>query len=128
MKTAALIETSSLSLPNDCYVYQISLINAKLAAISSDDSLRIIDPNTLRERGVRSQVHDGVTCSTALDHDNHCLLTAGRDTAIRSWDLRSAVKNFEIISGETICSANPIVFRRSTNGIRTQGTVLISRF
>ena len=61
-----------------------------LAAISSDDSLRLVDPTYLQEYSSPrfSQAHAGVTCLEAVAHDNHALCTAGRDAVAKRWDLR----------------------------------------
>ena len=101
MKIAALTATSSLSLPTDSYIYRVLPVKSTLAAISSDDSLRLIDSATLREisGGILDRVHDGVTCLTNLDSDQNSLLTAGRDAAVRCWDLRSGKKRFELLNG-----------------------------
>lgn len=100
-KTATLAATTSLSLPPDSYVYKILPTDAHLAAISSDNSLRIIDPYTLQEisNGNLQNVQDGVTCLEAADSDNHSLLTAGRDGFVRRWDLRSGKQNLEFWDG-----------------------------
>ncbi|MCJ1459316.1 hypothetical protein MMC28_009693 [Mycoblastus sanguinarius] len=100
MKIAALTATSSLSLPTDSYIYRVLPVKSTLAAISSDDSLRLIDSATLREisGGILDRVHDGVTCLTNLDSDQNSLLTAGRDAAVRCWDLRSGKKRFELLN------------------------------
>ena len=101
MKHANLTTTSSLSLPADSYIYKILHVNGHLAAISSDDSLRLIDLKTLREiaGGVLKNVHDGVTCLQAVDHDPNSLLTAGRDAVVRQYDLRVGQKTMQLSDG-----------------------------
>lgn len=98
MKVASLTTTSSLSLPVDSYIYKVVHVNGNLAAISSDDSLRLIDLETLREiaGGVLKNVHDGVTCLQTVDHDPNCVLTAGRDAAVQQHDLRSGQKTMQL--------------------------------
>lgn len=107
MKTATLLCTSSLSLPADSYIYKIlhTNQNAALAAISSDDSLRIFDPETLQlvAAEIFNKTHNGVTCLETFDADPHCVLTAGRDAAGRCWDLRSGRKTFEVNDGRLCC-------------------------
>ncbi|KAK3168489.1 hypothetical protein OEA41_004937 [Lepraria neglecta] len=90
MEVATLTKTSSLSLPADSYIYKILQIDSNLAAISSDDSLRIIDSTSLKEiaGGILKNVHAGVTCLEAPENDKNVFLTAGRDAVVRSWDLR----------------------------------------
>ena len=93
MRNATLTTTSSLSLPTDSYIYKIVQVNnSLLAAISSDDSLRLLQLETLQEigGGVVEKVHAGVTCLQVVDHDpNGLLMTAGRDAVVRSYDLRT---------------------------------------
>ncbi|MCJ1265219.1 hypothetical protein MMC22_005094 [Lobaria immixta] len=100
MKTATLLSESSLSLPANSYIYRIlhTNQNTALAAISSDDSLRIFDPEKLQLEagGIFNKTHEGVTCLETFDADPHCVLTAGRDAAGRCWDLRSGMKAFEV--------------------------------
>ena len=102
MRLASLTATSILSLPADSYIYKIVQVNGHLAAISSDDSLRLIDPKTLREiaSGVLKNVHDGVTCLQAVDHDPNSLLTAGRDAVVRRYDLRVGQKTMQLSDGQ----------------------------
>ena len=90
MKLGQLTATSDLPLPKGSYVYQILPIRSHLAAISSDDSLRLIDPTTLRAipNGGFSNVHAGITCVRAPKRSSNILITAGRDAQVKSWDLR----------------------------------------
>ena len=103
MRFANLTTTSSLSLPPNTYIYQITPVTTHLlAAISSDDSLRLIDPSTLQEitttsgggggRGVLQNVHSGVTSLQAVHDDPNGLLTAGRDGMVCRYDLRIGMK------------------------------------
>ncbi|KAL2039336.1 hypothetical protein N7G274_008004 [Stereocaulon virgatum] len=90
MEVATLTDTSSLSLPPDSYIYKILQVDSKIAAISSDNSLRVIDSTSLKEirDGIIDNVHAGVTCLEALRNDRSVFWTAGRDAVVRSWDLR----------------------------------------
>ena len=99
---ARLATTSSLSLPADSYIYEIVRVNGNLAAISSDDSLRFIDLQTLREAagGVLNNVHDGVTCLQVVGDDPNGLLTAGRDAVVQRHDLRSGQKTMQLGDGQ----------------------------
>lgn len=107
METATLQTSSSLFLPPDSYIYRLQPVNAGplVAAISSDDSLRLFDPELLAKPstavvGVRNalkDIHKGVTClETFGPQQEHCVLTAGRDGAVRGWDLRSKKKILEL--------------------------------
>lgn len=91
MRSASLRASSSLTLPPDSYVYKVLPVNAGLAAISSDDSLRTIDLNTFQEisNGILADVHSSVTCLVATKNAFNSLLTAGRDGL-----------------GECLCSSN----------------------
>jgi len=99
MKNATLTATSCLSLKSDSYVYKIVPNNIRIAAILSDDSLRIIDQNTLQEIPdiVRQTAHKGVTC---LETDGSSVVTAGRDGVVRYWDLRARGKALEFWDGK----------------------------
>ena len=102
MDVATLTKTSSLPLPTGSYIYKILPVERHLAAISSDDSLRLVDPTYLQEIQcpLFSQVHAGVTCLETLEHDNYALCTAGRDAVVRCWDLRSGQKTLELRDGK----------------------------
>ncbi|KAK4691429.1 hypothetical protein P7C71_g5569, partial [Lecanoromycetidae sp. Uapishka_2] len=123
MRAASLITTSSLSLPANSYIYRIVPVGSRLAAISSDDSLRIIDPATLQvlSNGIVEGVHAGVTCLENINSDHNSILTGGRDATIRCWDLRSGKKSAEFSYGKRPqdISENPqkshtqIIFRKT---------------
>lgn len=102
MRPARLTATSALSLPANSYIYKIVPVNGRLAAISSDDSLRLLDPATLQEiGGVLDHVHDGVTCLQAAGHDDpNGLWTAGRDAAVRRYDVRSGQRTLQLGDGQ----------------------------
>lgn len=130
MKTATLLSESSLSLPANSYIYKIlhTNQNAALAAISSDDSLRIFDPEKLQLEagGIFDKTHEGVTCLETFDADPHCVLTAGRDAAGRCWDLRSGMKTFEVNDSRLCwmgCGRSEYVLR----GFRKRCIIYISR-
>jgi WD40 repeat protein len=103
MEVATLTDTSSLSLPPDSYIYKILQVDSKIAAISSDDSLRVIDSTSLNEirDGILNNVHAGVTCLEALRNDRSIFLTAGRDAVVRSWDLRSGKSTLDLSDGKS---------------------------
>lgn len=102
MRLANLTATSVLSLPADSYIYKIVYVNGNLAAISSDDSLRLIDVRTLREiaGGVLNNVHNGVTCLQAVDNDLNSVLTTGRDAVVNQYDLRNGQKTMQLSDGQ----------------------------
>ena len=113
MRVASLTTTSSLSFATDSYIYKIVHVNGNLAAISSDDSLRLIDLETLREiaGGVLRNVHDGVTCLQSVDQDPNSVLTAGRDAVVQRYDLRLGQKTMQLGDGQ-----QTQVIRRCTYG------------
>lgn len=94
--------TSISSLPADSYIYKITHVNDNLATISSDDSLRLLDPKTLREiaGGVLNNVHSGVTCLQAVDDDPNSVVTAGRDAVVQRYDLRNGQKTMLFRDGQ----------------------------
>ena len=104
--------SSSAGLPPNSYVYKVISTAARqdpltysktdqLAIISSDDSLRFLDPSTLNllPDGALKNVNEKVTC---LERDNdapsNVVATAGRDGTIRFWDKRNRQKALEIES------------------------------
>ncbi|EEH09808.1 WD domain-containing protein [Histoplasma capsulatum G186AR] len=90
---------SSLSLPAGSYIYSLcqSGIDA-LAAISSDNSLRRFDRETLKvlPNGVFANIHPGnsggVTCVCEVDpvvaEGKTLVATSGRDGTVKLWDSR----------------------------------------
>ena len=101
MKDAVLTSASDLSLPADSYIYRFAAVDPALAAISSDNSLRVFDAETLQlvSDGIFENVHDGVTCLGTTGLEPKTLFTAGRDGFIRCWDLRIGKKAWEIRGG-----------------------------
>ncbi|EAS32227.3 WD repeat protein [Coccidioides immitis RS] len=90
----------SLSLPAGSYIYSLCRSGSDaLAAISSDNSLRRFDRQTLKllPDGVVTDVHSGsnggVTCLCAVDgaisEAGPLLATSGRDGTVRLWDSRA---------------------------------------
>lgn len=104
MRTATSTGSTSLSLPPNSYIYNIVAVGEKLGVISSDDSLRIFDPQTLQiiSDGIRCNAHEGLTCLERNHSDNNTVLTAGRDGKIHCWDIRAAEKTFELGSGTNL--------------------------
>ena len=89
------LENVASSLPfsrDDTYVYSIVRTDRALAAISSDDTLRLFDRHDLSAVSADepSKAHDGVTCLQKFDVPGNVLATAGRDGLVRCWDQRSA--------------------------------------
>jgi len=93
MKTSELLQSSSLSLPSDSYIYSVIPVigNTTIAAISSDDTLSIFDSTTLQviSNCAFGKIHDGVTCLKNLDAKAGVLVTVGRDAKIQCFDPRT---------------------------------------
>jgi len=87
---------------NSTYIYDIILTGAGLAAISSDDSLRLLDPSQLDGAPLNSvrQVNRDVTCLRVLNQDAGIVVTGGRDGRVVITDLRSGERVGEVSSGE----------------------------
>lgn len=106
---------SSLALPAGSYVYSLcqSGIDA-LAAISSDNSLRRFDRETLNvlPDGVFADIHPGhgggVTCVCEVDpsgvEGKNMIATSGRDGTVKLWDVRNKRRDavLTVTTGKTI--------------------------
>ncbi|EAT81657.2 hypothetical protein SNOG_11158 [Parastagonospora nodorum SN15] len=115
--TATTVASASAGLPPNSYIYKITstaprqdpLTYSKLdqlAIISSDDSLRFLDPLTLAVNGTIKNANDKVTClERANDAPSNVIATAGRDGMIRFWDKRTRQKALEIESPNKLISA-----------------------
>lgn len=120
MATATPIASGDAGLPPNSYIYKIistaprqdPLTYSKLdqlAIISSDDSLRFLDPSNLSATGVIKNVNDKVTClERANDTPSNVVATAGRDGKIRFWDKRTRQKALEIESRVFIPTRKPV--------------------
>lgn len=87
-----LVEQSSYRVPGpaESYIYEIVSSAVGIAAISSDDALRVLNPAHLSgpELFTLPQVHNAVTCLSILDMAGNVFGTAGRDGEIKIWDVR----------------------------------------
>ncbi|KAF9691222.1 hypothetical protein EKO04_010756 [Ascochyta lentis] len=114
---AAQITSSDVGLPPNSYIYRIISTASRvdplsysktdqLAIISSDDSLRYLDPATLNANGMLKTVNNSVTClERANDAPSNVVVTAGRDGLVRFWDNRSRQKVLEIQSPNKLISS-----------------------
>ncbi|KAL4950869.1 WD domain protein [Aspergillus filifer] len=102
MHTLRQTASTSLSLPEDNYIYSIvPTSRTEFAAISSDDSLRIFDANNLSHASlVANNTHDGVTSLRTYDASSQLVITGGRDGKVKLWDLRNG-KNAAVIAVES---------------------------
>lgn len=95
--------------PTNTYIYDIVPTTAGLATISSDDTLRLLDPLSLDGPALTSvpSVHTDVTCLKVLnsgaDGNSAIICTAGRDGKACLIDSRSSSKVAEVTMGE--CSS-----------------------
>ena len=97
MHTLKLTASSSLSLPQDSYIYTLAPSTpGSFAAISSDDSLRVFDAagGTLSGASViaKRSHRDGTTSLkpyAGREGQQPLLVTAGRDGMVKMWDTRS---------------------------------------
>lgn len=80
------VASSSLGTPKDTYFFSIAQQHELCLAIASDNSLRVFSPDDLRLVRSFAQCVAGVT-SLASDHS--VTYVAGRDGAIRAFDVRS---------------------------------------
>ena len=109
------VASSSLSLPSGSYIYSlaVALPGSSLAAISSDNSLRLFDVRSLQVVSVTagSAHENGVTTLTeygAGGSERRLLATGGRDGKVRLWDARSASEStgkpiLEMATGRGSC-------------------------
>ncbi|KAF2125397.1 WD40 repeat-like protein [Dothidotthia symphoricarpi CBS 119687] len=111
--------SSNAGLAPNSYIYKILSTAARqdpltysqtdqLAIISSDDSLRFLDPTTLSilPDGLVKNVNQKVTClERANDLPSNIVATAGRDGLVRFWDKRSKQKVLEIESPHKLISS-----------------------
>lgn len=84
----------------DTYVYEVIPFGDRLVSISSDDSLRLVEPQTLQYIPDCTSVHDGVTCLKAIQ--GRGVLTAGRNGVVKCTDLRTNTTAQEISKGTSL--------------------------
>jgi len=93
--------------PTGTYVYDIVPISASsaLAAISSDDCLRILDSSTLQVKSLIKNSGKEVTCLKSFGGEGDSVIAVGgRDGKVGLWDFRlgSGSKVGEVRSGEFV--------------------------
>ncbi|KAL9014180.1 MAG: hypothetical protein Q9173_001167 [Seirophora scorigena] len=106
MKVAPSVAASP-PLEPDTYIYEVIPFGDWLVSISSDDSLRLIEPQTLQHLPGCTSVHDGVTCLKPIQ--DRGVLTAGRNGVVKCTDLRTRKTVQEISKGTELTSAQATV-------------------
>jgi len=113
------VDSFQVSTPADTYIYDIVPVTGGVVAISSDDILRLLDPNSLTRGPINSirKVNTDITCLKAIPTstgDAGLVCTAGRDGRICVIDPRSGAKAGEVSTGElnlpTIIMSRRIIF------------------
>jgi len=106
MYTLSAVDSFHVPEPKDTYIYDIVPVAAGLAAISSDDSLRLLNPLALSGAPLNSirRVNTDVTCLKALntttEGDALLVCTAGRDGRVCLLDPRTGAKVGEVKTGK----------------------------
>ncbi|KAH8813285.1 WD repeat-containing protein-like protein 89 [Xylogone sp. PMI_703] len=88
--------------PKGTYIYDITPTAHGIAAISSDDKLRLLDPLALSKHALSTVPRQNAefTCLRALDEENAIVCTGGRDGSICAFDLRNGDKVLEVKSDQ----------------------------
>lgn len=89
--------------PKDTYLYNIIPVGNGIGAISSDNSLRLFDPDHLDTPiSTIKNVNKDVTCIESLGEGGaEVICTAGRDGRICVWDPRTSQRVAEMGIGES---------------------------
>ena len=112
MYTFEAIGSFHISEPEDTYIYDILPVGGGLAAISSDDTLRFLDPQSLNgppQQSIR-KINTDVTCLKALAStagDGGLVCTAGRDGRVCFVDPRTGTKVGEVRTGKLTTYLSP---------------------
>lgn len=115
------LASTSLSTPAGTYIYTLTRATPSLlAAISSDDSLRLFSPTTLDLQHTLQHTHTGTTCLARISE--HVLATAGRDGAVRVWDVRAGDR---AVGGYKGASGAPVLSLAVGAGVVAAGTELV---
>ena len=105
MYTFNAVDSFHILEPQDTYIYDILPVAAGLAAISSDDSLRLLDLQSLNGPPKNSvqKINTDITCLKAFSTtpgDAELVCTAGRDGRVCIVDPRSGEKVGEVRTGK----------------------------
>lgn len=89
-----------ISTPANTFIYDLFPFSTSLAVLSSDETLRLLDPRALcTESRILRDVGEQVTCCTTLDRYN-LVAVAGRNGDIKIWDMRSNSLQGNITTGK----------------------------
>lgn len=104
MYTLNVIGAFKIDHPPETYIYHIEPIGDKIAVISSDNCLRLINPVFMDGPVLNTipKLHAEVTCLKALDAQNSIVCTAGNDGIVNILDLRGDTKVAELKFGKII--------------------------
>lgn len=122
------VVSSNLNLPPNSYIYTLISTSPRqdpliytqtdtLATISSDDTLRFLNPSTLSvlPDGVIKNANESITCLERVDDPaSNIVATAGRDGMIRFWDKRSRQKAM-VVQSRMLCSKQPFMSEKKAN-------------
>ncbi|KAJ5037220.1 uncharacterized protein L3040_007398 [Drepanopeziza brunnea f. sp. 'multigermtubi'] len=124
------ISSFRIARPANVYVYDIVPVAGAIAAISSDDSLRLLDPLALHRGPLTEvkEVHKEVTCMQAVESSG-LVATAGGDYRVCLWDPRSGEKVWEVRSDSepilSLATSSPYGLAAGTEMSGHQSSVLI---
>jgi len=96
----------AITQPPGVYIYDIASVADGLVSISSDDTLRLIDPTSLHLQPLYTvpKVNHEITCLKVLEENTSIICTAGRDGKVNILDLRQQLKVAEIDTSKTYIS------------------------
>ena len=102
MYTLDSVDSFRVSEPADTYIYDIVPVREGLVAISSDDSLRFLNPVALNGPPINTvtHLHTDITCLKTFNKESSAVYTAGRDGKICMLDPRAGATTFEMRTGK----------------------------
>lgn len=102
MYTLDATDSYEITKPKGTYIYEIIEVADGIVSISSDNSLRLIDPRSLSTEPLYTlpKLHTEITSLKALDADSSIVCTAGRDGKVRITDLRQRSRIAELSSSK----------------------------
>lgn len=119
MYTLDATDSYSIEKPKGVYIYEIIEVADGIVSLSSDNSIRLIDPRSLSTEPLYTlaKAHAEVTCLKALDADNSIVCTAGRDGKVRITDLRQRSKIAELSSSKSFVVISRLLFSIVDTGV-----------